>query len=89
VKLATLKEAVVRNVEPGSIVSTDELMSYALLERSGYKHGVVTHSAKEWSYYDYRHDATHHTNTVEGFWRLFDEERDVRSSDWIGVVEPA
>jgi hypothetical protein len=50
VKLATLKEAVVRNVEPGSIVSTDELMSYALLERSGYKHGVVTHSAKEWSF---------------------------------------
>src|SRR5829696_5563990 len=71
VKLATLKEAVERNVESGSIVSTDELMSYALLERSGYKHGVVTHSAKEWSYYDYRHDATHHTNTVEGFWRLF------------------
>jgi hypothetical protein len=32
---------------------------------------VVTHSAKEWAYYDYRHDATHHTNTVEGFWRLF------------------
>ena len=71
VKLATLKEAIERNVEPGSIVSTDELMSYALLERSGYKHGVVTHSAKEWSYYDYRHDAKHHTNTVEGFWRLF------------------
>jgi transposase len=40
-------QAVVRNVEPGSIVSTDELMSYALLERSGYKHGVVTHSAKD------------------------------------------
>jgi transposase len=25
----------------------------------------------EWAYYDYRHDATHHTNSVENFWRLF------------------
>jgi hypothetical protein len=42
-------------------------MSYALLERSGYKHGVVAHSTKDWAYYDYRHGVTHHTNTVEGF----------------------
>jgi transposase-like protein len=71
VQKATLRDVVTRNVEPGSIVSTDELMSYGLLEPDGYKHGVVTHSKKDWSYYDYRHDATHHTNSVESFWRLF------------------
>lgn len=26
---------------------------------NGYTHGHVKHGAKEWSYYDYRHDATH------------------------------
>jgi transposase-like protein/predicted RNA-binding Zn-ribbon protein involved in translation (DUF1610 family) len=71
VKKATLREAVLRNVEPGSVVSTDELMSYGLLEGDGYTHGVVKHGAKEFAYYDYRHKATHHTNTVESFWRLF------------------
>lgn len=71
IKKATLREVVLRNVEPGSIVSTDELMSYGLLEGDGYRHGAVKHGAKEWSYYDYRHDATHHTNNVESFWRLF------------------
>ena len=50
-------------------MSTDELMSYGLLEPDGYKHGAVKHGAKEWSCYDYRHDATHHTNSVENFWR--------------------
>jgi transposase len=67
----TLRAAVTRAVEPGSIVSTDELVSYGLLEPDGYKHGAVKHGAKEWAYYDYRHDATHHTNGVENFWRLF------------------
>lgn len=71
VKKATLREATLRNVEPGAIVSTDELMSYGLLEGDGYKHGVVTHSKKDWSYYDYRHDAFHHTNSVENFWKIF------------------
>ena len=32
VKKATLRDAVLRNVEPGSTVSTDELMSYGLLD---------------------------------------------------------
>ena len=31
----------------------------------------MRHSAKEWSYYDYRTGAKHHTNSVEGFWRHF------------------
>lgn len=71
VKKATLREIVNERVEPGSTVSTDELMSYGLLEGDGYKHGMVTHAAKEWAYYDYRHGVTHHTNSVENFWRLF------------------
>jgi transposase-like protein len=71
VKTDTLRAAVLDNVEKGSIVSTDELVSYGLLEGDGYKHGTVKHGAKEWSYYDYRHDATHHTNSVESFWKLF------------------
>ncbi len=71
VKKATLREVVLENVEPGSIVSTDELMSYGLLTDDGYTHGTVKHGAGEFAYYDYRHEATHHTNSVEAFWRQF------------------
>jgi transposase len=71
VKQVTLRDVILRNVAPGSTVSTDELMSYGLLTGDGYRHGVVKHSAGEWSYYDYRHGATHNTNAVESFWHLF------------------
>ena len=71
VKKATLREVVLDNVEPGSVISTDELMSYGLLTGDGYQHGTVSHGKKEWSYYDYGHKAQHHVNSVEGFWRLF------------------
>jgi|SRR5581483_5098952 len=67
----TLRNVVLQNVEPGAIVSTDELMSYGLLSGDGFKHGTVKHGEKEWSYYDCRHGATHHTNHVESFWNLF------------------
>lgn len=71
VKKQTLRGVVLENVKPGSVVSTDELMSYGLLTDDGYTHGTVKHGAKEWAYYDYRHKATHHTNNIEAFWRLF------------------
>lgn len=71
VKKVTLRDATLRNVEPGSVVSTDELMSYGLLEGDGFTHGQVKHGAKEFAYYDYRHGVTHHTNNVESFWWLF------------------
>jgi len=71
IKKETLRAVVTRSVEPGAIVSTDELISYGLLEGDGFKHGMVKHSAKEWAYYDYHHGVTHHTNNVENFWRLF------------------
>jgi len=42
----TLRNVVERNVEPGSEVSTDELISYNLLKGAGYTHGAVKHGAK-------------------------------------------
>jgi transposase len=71
VKKATLRGVVNANVEKGSVVSTDELMSYGLLTGDGYIHGAVKHAAKEWTHYDYQQGVTHSTNSVEGFWRLF------------------
>jgi transposase len=47
VKKNTLRCVVLDNVEPGSVVSTDELMSYGLLTGDGYKHGMVKHGSKE------------------------------------------
>ena len=74
----TLKALVKDNVEPGAIVSTDEFASYGLLAPDGYKHGVVKHGVKEYAYYDYRHKAVHHTNSIESFWNLF--KNSVRST---------
>jgi transposase len=71
IKKATLRDATLRNVESGSVVSTDELMSYGLLTGDGYEHGMVKHSAKEWVYPDRKTGLLHHTNNVESFWRLF------------------
>ena len=72
VKMDTLRKVTFKNVEIGTMVSTDELFGYNLLESSGYGHGVVTHSKKE-----YARDETH-VNHVENFWRLFKDS--VRST---------
>lgn len=71
VKKDTLRSVVLDNVEPGSVVSTDELYSYNLLTGDGFKHGAVKHGRKEYAFYDYKTGENHHVNTVEGFWRLF------------------
>lgn len=71
VKTDTLKDVVNRNIEKGSVVSTDELMSYGLLTGDGYQHGQVKHGAKDYAHYDWRIGETIHVNTVESFWRLF------------------
>ena len=71
VRKVTLRDATVRNVQPGSTVSTDELMGYGLLDGDGYQHGTVRHGAKEYAYYDQDQDVMHHVNHVESFWRLF------------------
>jgi transposase-like protein len=65
VKSASLREAMFKNVERGSTVSTDEFYSYGLLKGEGYDHGLVKHSAKQYA------DGIHHTNHVESFWKLF------------------
>jgi len=71
VRKHTLRKIVLENVEPGSIVSTDELMSYGLLTGDGYKHSQVKHSEGDYAHYDYRTGDVAHTNHVENFWRLF------------------
>ncbi|MEE9159842.1 MAG: IS1595 family transposase [Gammaproteobacteria bacterium] len=62
VKRKTLEPHIIKNIQRGSVVSTDELKSYGKLARHGYKHGSVNHSADEWA------NGTHHVNSLEGFW---------------------
>jgi len=71
VKMDTIRAEVTGKIEPGSIVSTDEHHSYGLLWQEGLRHGRVRHRSKEYARFDKRAGATHHTNTIEGFWRLF------------------
>ena len=66
----TLKAAFHRNIDPFSVVSTDELAAYNLLDREGYIHGTVNHSAGEYAKVDDR-GRSHHVNGVENFWKLF------------------
>lgn len=67
-----LRRPILRTVERGSTVSTDEHRGYNLLTRDGYIHGAVRHMAKEYV------RGEHHTNSVESFWRLF--KNSVRST---------
>jgi len=69
-KTATLRPIVHETIARGSIVSTDELRSYGLLTKDGYRHGRVNHAQDEYARYVCK-SLTSHTNTVEGFWRLF------------------
>jgi transposase-like protein len=78
VKKDTLRGVVLENVEAGSTVSTDELMSYGLLTDDGYRHGRVAHGEKIWKVYDYRTGQWHDTNSIESFWKLF--KHSVRST---------
>jgi hypothetical protein len=71
VRTRSLREVVLRSVEKGSAVSTDEHKGYGLLKGEGYDHKAVDHSAKQWRKYNYRRDEWHHTNNVESFWNLF------------------
>lgn len=77
VKTGTLRKVILKHVQEGSTVSTDELGSYSLLGHTGYKQGRVKHSKMEWVRTD--DDGTsHHVNHVESFWRLF--KNSVRST---------
>jgi transposase len=64
-KTASLRNPILRTVERGSRVSTDEHKGYTLLKRDGYEHDFVNHTRHEYV----RGDT--HTNSVESFWKLF------------------
>lgn len=73
----SLKPFILENVEPGTLVSTDEHGGYVLLTKYGYEHERVNHSKEEWARWDAQGRA-HHTNNLEAFWSLF--KRSVRST---------
>jgi transposase-like protein len=70
-KTATLRPIVLKSVEKGSTVSTDELAAYSLLKGDGYNHGAVDHSRKEWAWTDHQTGTRFSTNSAESFWYLF------------------
>lgn len=64
-KSATLFPIVAANVEPGTVISTDEYQTYQSLPKIGYEHGTVEHKAGQYV------AGIHHTNGIEGFWSHF------------------
>ncbi len=58
----TLEPYIAKNIQRGSVISTDKLRSYSFLGRFGYRHGTVDHSAKQYV------KGIHHVNTLENFW---------------------
>ena len=62
VRRKTLEPIILRHVETGATVSTDELLTYRSLGRHGYEHGTVRHGAGEYVV------NVHHVNSLEGYW---------------------
>ena len=62
VRRTTLEPIILRHVETGATVSTDELPTYRSLGRRGYEHGTVRHGAGEYVV------NVHHVNSLEGYW---------------------
>jgi transposase len=62
VKTYTLLNAIKESVRKGSVMNTDEMLSYQLVVTLGIEHQTVKHSAGEYV----RGDV--HTNSIEGFW---------------------
>ena len=58
-----LQEEVLGNIEPGTNVYTDALLSYHGLEHKGFAHKVIDHAEKYV-------DGQVHTNGMENFWSL-------------------
>ena len=61
----TLGKFIHDTVRPGSVVYTDDHLSYRSVSREGWEHEAVVHSAKEYV----RGDV--HTNGIESFWSMF------------------
>jgi len=62
VRRVILEPVIYANVQRGSIISTDELATYARLSKAPYQHGRVNHSKKEYV------KGIHHVNSLEGYW---------------------
>jgi transposase len=67
----TLRRVVLENIQPKTIVSTDEWPAYKLLPGADYQHGSVNHSKDEWAKVDPETGVNHHVQHVESFWSLF------------------
>jgi len=63
VKTNTLEQIVLKNVDIGSTISTDEWQGYNTLDLA-YEHGRVNHHSKEYV------NGIHHVNSLEGHWSL-------------------
>ena len=61
---ATLVPAIQRAIEPGTIVYTDDSGTYRDLNKQGYMHKAVNHSAKEYVHCEA------HTNGIESVWAV-------------------
>ena len=70
VQQKTLEPLITTLVKQGSQVYTDEHNIYDRLERWGYKHKRVNHSAKEYARDDDNDGFEVYVNTIEGFWSL-------------------
>lgn len=64
IKKADMLGLVESNIEPGTVVYTDEHQGYTALRSMGYKHYTINHGR------GYYVDGAIHTNTIEGFWSL-------------------
>jgi transposase-like protein len=61
-KKPTLLPVVLKNVQPGTMINTDNNSAYDSLKKLGYRHESVNHTMEEWR------RGIHHTNRIEGFW---------------------
>ena len=62
--IATLQNLIAQNVVAKSAVMTDDHLSYIGLDKRGFQHHSVKHSAREYV------DGNAHTNGIESFWAL-------------------
>ena len=58
----TLQPIIKETVESGAVVHTDELRSYAGLDKAGFEHNTVNHGAGEYV------NGESHVNSIEGYW---------------------
>ncbi|MBX9733349.1 MAG: IS1595 family transposase, partial [Chitinophagaceae bacterium] len=58
----TILPLIVENVQPGTIINTDEFHVYRSLTAHGFKHEKVNHSKYQWA------NMKAYTNSMEGYW---------------------